>query len=181
IRSVGMLISRAFCIARRRRKFPSGLPPPSRAAMVISRLARVNACPRLASTTAFLCLIPAHLEWPDIYARLPAVLWKKTPGVPAKSKISWGGNMLSMILSHANPNETSFTGLQNVAVLDHGVERGLLAVDANPILFDQSPRVAAAAGETGLDERADQVTRVGDHTLSDVVGDLALAELRVEV
>src|ERR1700693_6612033 len=60
-----MLISRAFCIARRKRKLPSLLPPPSFAAMVISRLARVNACPRLASTMAFLCLMPAHFEWPD--------------------------------------------------------------------------------------------------------------------
>src|SRR5256714_5966136 len=63
-----MLISRAFWTARRSRKLPVGSPPPSFAAIVISRLARVNAWPRLASTTAFLCLMPAHLECPDIYS-----------------------------------------------------------------------------------------------------------------
>src|SRR5260370_27626708 len=65
MRSVGMLISRAFCIARRSRKLPSELPPPSLAAIVISRLARGKAWPRLWPTMAFLCLMPAHFEWPD--------------------------------------------------------------------------------------------------------------------
>ena len=37
-------------------------PPPSRAATVIARASLVNSLPRRASTTAFLCLIDAHLE-----------------------------------------------------------------------------------------------------------------------
>src|SRR6266849_2691444 len=46
-------------------KVAVGVASPSLAEIVISRLARVNACPRLASTMAFLCLMPAHFEWPD--------------------------------------------------------------------------------------------------------------------
>src|SRR4030088_2076884 len=133
-----MLISRAFCIARRSRKFPSGFPPPSRAAIVISRLARVNACPRLASTMAFLCLMPAHFEWPDTYARTPEVLWKKIPGVPAKSKISWGGNMLSLILLHHKPRPPALADLHHdVTRLQRIIASRNLAVDLDSSLLDE--------------------------------------------
>ncbi len=40
----------------------SSSPPPSRAAVVIARASFVNSLPRRESTTAFLCLIEAHLE-----------------------------------------------------------------------------------------------------------------------
>ena len=39
---------------------------PLRAAIVISLMRRVNALPRFASVAAFLCLMVAHLEWPDM-------------------------------------------------------------------------------------------------------------------
>src|SRR5690242_11126712 len=45
---------------------PSGSPPPSLAATVIARASLVKSLPRRASTIAFLCLIPAHLECPAI-------------------------------------------------------------------------------------------------------------------
>src|ERR1700681_1667329 len=53
-------------IAVRRRGLELGSPPPMRAAMVISRMTRVNTRPRLASVAAFLCLIVAHFECPDM-------------------------------------------------------------------------------------------------------------------
>src|SRR6202030_2386458 len=56
-------------MAARSRGFELGSPPPMRAAMVISRMTRVNTRPRLASVAAFLCLIVAHFECPDM--RLP--------------------------------------------------------------------------------------------------------------
>jgi len=40
--------------------------PPLLAAMVISFISRVKILPRLASSAPFLCLIVAHLEWPDM-------------------------------------------------------------------------------------------------------------------
>jgi len=43
-----------------------GSPPPMREAIVISRIRRVKTRPRLASVAAFLCLIVAHFECPDI-------------------------------------------------------------------------------------------------------------------
>ena len=51
--SFGIEGSRAFWIARARAGFPSGSPPPSRAATVIARANFVNFFPRRESTTAF--------------------------------------------------------------------------------------------------------------------------------
>src|SRR5580704_594756 len=64
--SAGMFSAFAAAMALRRRGLPSGSPPPWRAAMVISLMRRVKILPRLASSAPFLCLIVAHLEWPDI-------------------------------------------------------------------------------------------------------------------
>src|ERR1039458_6278250 len=71
--SEGMLTALAASTAVRRRGFPSGSPP-LRAAIIISLMMRVNDFPRLASSAAFLCLMVAHLEWPDMMnlARDPA-------------------------------------------------------------------------------------------------------------
>src|SRR5262245_3594330 len=62
--SFGIDASLAFWIAVASAALPSGSPPPSRAATVIARASLVKCWPRRASTTAFLCLICAHLEWP---------------------------------------------------------------------------------------------------------------------
>src|SRR5437588_8094125 len=68
--SLGIEASRAFWTASASVGLPSGSPPPSRAATVIARASLVNCCPRRASTTAFLCLIECHLEWPDMRTSL---------------------------------------------------------------------------------------------------------------
>ena len=44
----------------------TGSPPPTRVAMVNSRMSLVKILPRLASVAAFLCLIVAHFECPDM-------------------------------------------------------------------------------------------------------------------
>jgi hypothetical protein len=62
--SLGIDASRAFWIAVASVGFPSGSPPPSRAATVIARASFVNCLPRFASVAAFLCLIDAHFECP---------------------------------------------------------------------------------------------------------------------
>src|SRR5215510_7520912 len=69
--SDGILAFLAAVTAVRRRGFASGSPPPIRAAEVNSRMSLVNVLPRRASTTAFLCLIEAHLECPDILPSFP--------------------------------------------------------------------------------------------------------------
>src|SRR4029453_15155296 len=66
ILSAGILSVLASRIAFLRRGFPSGSPPPIRAAIVISLMNLVKARPRFESIAAFLCLILCHLEWPDI-------------------------------------------------------------------------------------------------------------------
>src|SRR6476646_5491373 len=63
--SFGIDTALAAVIAVRRRGFASGSPP-LRAAIMISLMIVVNILPRLASSAAFLCLMVAHLEWPDI-------------------------------------------------------------------------------------------------------------------
>src|SRR4051794_14679208 len=56
----------AFWIASKSVGFPAGSPPPIRAATSMFLMSLVFILLRLASTTAFLCLVVAHLEWPDI-------------------------------------------------------------------------------------------------------------------
>src|SRR5437870_4147114 len=61
-------IAAAFAVATalRRRGFELRSPPPSRAATWISLMHLVQRRPRFASAAPFLCLIVAHLEWPDM-------------------------------------------------------------------------------------------------------------------
>src|SRR4029077_2638793 len=69
--SAGMFAALASPMIVRRRGFMSGSPPPPRAATVNSLMMRVKILPRLASRAPFLCLIDAHLEWPDMAETLP--------------------------------------------------------------------------------------------------------------
>src|SRR6201991_5159987 len=62
--SLGIEASLAFCTASPSAALPTTSPPPSFAATVIARASFVKSLPRRESTIAFLCLIPAHLEWP---------------------------------------------------------------------------------------------------------------------
>src|SRR5262244_1651471 len=64
--SAGIFSAFAAATAVRGRGLVSGSPPPPLAAMLISLIRRVKILPRLASSAPFLCLIVAHLEWPDI-------------------------------------------------------------------------------------------------------------------
>src|ERR1700741_596830 len=66
--SFGIEGSRALWIASASAEFPVGSPPPSRAATVTARASLVKCWPRRWSTTAFLCLIEAHLECPDMHS-----------------------------------------------------------------------------------------------------------------
>src|SRR5215471_17523752 len=75
--SFGMFSFFAARIAVRRRGLELASPPPMREAMVISRIRRVKTRPRLASVAAFLCLMVAHFECPDmtiplLYVEFPA-------------------------------------------------------------------------------------------------------------
>ena len=60
--SLGIDASLAFWTASASDGLPSTSPPPSFAATVMARASLVKSLPRRASTIAFLCLIPAHLE-----------------------------------------------------------------------------------------------------------------------
>src|SRR5207237_8788347 len=117
--SCGMLTSRAFSNASRSRYLPSGFPPPSRAAMVISRAILVNCWPFLASVRAFLCLIEDHLEWPDIVS-------------PSER------------LSHLQPDDSMKSTLQHHIVDRDELVIGRtyrLAIDPEALLPDEPPRL----------------------------------------
>ena len=62
--SLGTETRLALVIASASVGLPDGSPPPVRAATSIVLIILANSLPRLASTTAFLCLVVAHLEWP---------------------------------------------------------------------------------------------------------------------
>src|ERR1700685_3683192 len=64
--SLGMFSPLAVRMAVRRRGFVTGSAPPVRVAMVNSRMSLVKILPRRASVAAFLCLIVAHFECPDM-------------------------------------------------------------------------------------------------------------------
>src|SRR6202041_2519581 len=64
--SFGTELFLAFWIASNNVGLPAGSPPPVRAATSTFLISLANSLPRLASTTAFLCLVVAHLEWPLI-------------------------------------------------------------------------------------------------------------------
>src|SRR5215472_4661089 len=64
--SFGTELFLAFWIAWNSVGLPAGSPPPVRAATSTFLISLANSFPRLASTTAFLCLVVAHLEWPLI-------------------------------------------------------------------------------------------------------------------
>ena len=64
--SSGTEASRAFWYMVRSVGFMSGSPPPSRAATSTWRISLAKSLARLASVAPFLCLIVAHLEWPDM-------------------------------------------------------------------------------------------------------------------
>src|SRR2546427_5121076 len=68
--SFGIEASRAFWTAVASVALASRSPPPSRAATVIARASLVNCWPRRESTIAFLCLIEAHFECPDMVRSL---------------------------------------------------------------------------------------------------------------
>src|SRR6478735_7745506 len=83
--SLGTELFFAFWIASYRVGFPAGSPPPVRAATSMFLISLANSLPRRASTTAFLCFVVAHLEWPDIRAGAPQPL-TSTDGV-----VTWTG------------------------------------------------------------------------------------------
>src|SRR5918911_3581917 len=64
--SLGTELFLAFWMASYSVGLPAGSPPPVRAATSMFLISLANILPRLASTTAFLCFVVAHFEWPDI-------------------------------------------------------------------------------------------------------------------
>src|SRR5437764_375660 len=64
--SMGTEASLALVNMVRRVAFELMSPPPSRAATSTWRISLANSLPRALSWAPFLCLMVAHLEWPDI-------------------------------------------------------------------------------------------------------------------
>src|SRR5262252_8436414 len=62
--SLGTEFFFAFCMASYKVGLPAGSPPPVRAATSTFLISLAKSLPRRASTTAFLCLVVAHFEWP---------------------------------------------------------------------------------------------------------------------
>src|SRR3954453_15064014 len=67
--SLGTELDFALAIASANVGLPAGSPPPVRAATSTFLMSLANSLPRRASTTAFLCLVVAHLLCPLIWGR----------------------------------------------------------------------------------------------------------------
>src|SRR5579863_4030321 len=100
ILSAGMFSALAAATAVRRRGFESAPPPAMRAAMVISLMSLVKILPRFASSAPFLCLMVAHLEWPDI----GGILFGKRPACGLSIRPS---GCTSVIKANLNISTTS--------------------------------------------------------------------------
>ena len=66
ILSLGTCSAFALVIMVRRVALDPASPPPSRAATSMLRTSFAHSFPRALSAAPFLCLMVAHLEWPDI-------------------------------------------------------------------------------------------------------------------
>src|SRR5215207_6879746 len=88
--SFGTELFLAFWIASYRVGLPARSPPPVRAATSMFLISFAKSLPRLASTTAFLCLVVAHLEWPDIWLSFPS-RHRETGGAHASRRSARGG------------------------------------------------------------------------------------------
>src|SRR3954465_6097508 len=72
--SLGTELDFALAMASASVGLPAGAPPPVRAATSTFLMSLANSLPRRASTTAFLCLVVAHLLCPLIWGRSLQVL-----------------------------------------------------------------------------------------------------------
>src|SRR5262249_17192322 len=78
--SLGTEVFFAFWMASYRVGLAEASPPPVRAATSMFLMSLANILPRLASTTPFLCLVVAHLEWPLMRFLSP---FRRTTRAPA--------------------------------------------------------------------------------------------------
>ena len=93
--SIGTEASRAFWNIVRSVGLASRSPPPSRAATSTWRISLAKSLPRALSAAPFLCLIVAHLEWPDI-GLLTIVAIEEQLVEPAGRRDSSGWNAATM-------------------------------------------------------------------------------------
>src|ERR1700712_2554579 len=93
----------ALAIASARVGLPPTSPPPVRAATSMFLISLANSLPRLASTTAFLCLVVAHFEWPlmlastfctDVASHVAEV--PMHPGVTGQFRMERGGQQMPL-------------------------------------------------------------------------------------
>src|SRR5689334_411611 len=86
--SLGTELPLAFAIASASVGLPAGSPPPVRAATSTFLISLAKSLPRRASTTAFLCLVVAHFEWPLMSVPSPC---QQTAGGRARHRSAQGG------------------------------------------------------------------------------------------
>src|SRR6476646_354843 len=79
--SLGTELFLAFWMASKSVGLPAGSPPPILAATSMFLISLANILPRRASMTAFLCLVVAHFEWPDIRRRPSSALQRSVDQV----------------------------------------------------------------------------------------------------
>src|SRR5437867_2475505 len=121
--SRGMFTPRARSMASRSRKFPSGSPPPSFAASMISLVIFVKTTPRFASAAPFWRLIWLHFECPDMARNTINALGGLRPPYPAREQRierTWGGGVPVPYMREGSMASPEPTKIRDVAVVGHG-------------------------------------------------------------
>src|SRR5689334_15747524 len=129
--SLGTEFFFAFWMASNSVGLPAGSPPPVRAATSTFLISRAKSLPRRASTTAFLCLVVAHLEWPDIASpfypsvRAPHHLHEEAmdPKIPGELRVEGGSEHVCL------PNRHNPTGGRTVGDPPQDLDTGADPLD----------------------------------------------------
>src|SRR3954452_21748055 len=125
--------------------FPPGSPPPLRAATSMFLISFANILPRLASMTAFLWLVVAHLEWPDMQnLRVSSGLADHLDEVPVNAEVAGELRVESRGKQVSLPNGDNPTGGR--AVLDAAQHPHVAADLLDPGRADEDG-VKIAAGD----------------------------------
>src|SRR5664280_2386910 len=152
--SLGTEFDFAFAMASASVGLPAGSPPPARADISIVLINLANSLPRRASTTAFLCLVVAHLECP-------------LTGAPRPSPAPLPAGALPGLIDHADeePVHTSVAG--ELGVKGRGEQVALPDGDDPTDALAIAVRVRLLAVEADPTEHLDVGSDRLDHRCAD--------------
>src|SRR3954468_18663877 len=139
--SLGTELDFALAIASANVGLPAGSPPPVRAATSTFLMSFANSLPRRASTTAFLCLVVAHFEWPLIAAPLTGATMPRRHVVLSCAPPLRFGARSRTALSDASFHDRLEQSMHTQVIRELGMER---SSEQRPLSYGDDLTVATA-------------------------------------